>query len=198
MKPVILFVLGAPGAGKTLLCRALLRHGATFADSLPSWECANTRTKWTVALNDDIVAAGHYTGLTFDGADTIPYSGARAALEEWRERIDQKLWAPKLTILDGARLATRPSLAWLREHAPDHVITGVYLDASEDVLGARRRARGSDQNPTWIKGATARARRFADMLGCHVITADGAAADIAACVRTIIATAAESGTKETP
>jgi len=51
------FVIGPPGVGKTTAIRPMLDEGSTLID----------KPKWTVGPH--VVAPGHYTGKTFDGAD---------------------------------------------------------------------------------------------------------------------------------
>jgi GTPase SAR1 family protein len=99
---VVLWVVGPPGAGKTSLVRALMDHldpGQT--------RYLVDKPKWTVAPGL-FAAAGHYTGSTFDGADTVPYNGVAAALSSW---ADGSAFGtpcgptPPLTILDGDRFS---------------------------------------------------------------------------------------------
>lgn len=172
MRPVILYVLGAPGVGKTTLVRELIIGRAEQAPDLQVVLTDPPHPKWTmVAMTRpcEMWAAGHYTGETFDGGDTVPYSGARAALEWWKDWPCRPI---PLTVLDGQRFATGPSLAFLRQHAGRAVIIGVHLVARDAQLQARRQHRGSNQAPSWIKGATTGAANFAHKINATEIQAE--------------------------
>ncbi len=145
----VLFLVGAPGVGKTTLVREILSGSRLELIAKP---------KWTLA-GSDACAAGHYMGAPFDGADTIPYNGA-AAFDYWQEHLSVRA----LTILDGDRFSNSTALAWW-------VDVGVRVCCARLVLleseaQARRDARGSAQNPSWVKGRTTKAARFADKLDC--------------------------------
>lgn len=168
---MILFIVGAPGVGKTNLTRQLLNH-----PWYPRPICTTPpEPKFTVAPDGNggmrVVAAGWYTGETFDGGDTVPYSGAKAALQFWAETLVPA--CPALTIFDGARFSTGPSLAYVQGFAEEvgARTVGVHLVASEAQLSERRKQRGSNQDPAWIKGATTGARDFAQRIGAVEIEA---------------------------
>jgi ABC-type Mn2+/Zn2+ transport system ATPase subunit len=74
----IVWLIGAPGAGKTTLIRDLLQAAK------PSTVVTIHKPKWTL-VNGVLVLAGHYTGETFDGADRVAYNGVNAALDYWFE-----------------------------------------------------------------------------------------------------------------
>jgi len=168
--PLVLYVLGEPGIGKTTTVRFLLQDARIREQ--PYVEQTYTKPpapKWTIAR--DVVAAGLYQGMAFDGADTIPYNGARAALEYWRDNL-----APtaRLTVLDGARFSTKPSLAFLRELGA--TIVGVHLVAA-NAAAERRSARATaagvrEQSKNWVKGAASGAYNFAAAIGAHKIDAN--------------------------
>lgn len=155
---LILYVLGPPGVGKTTLVRSLLG---------PKTQTIG-RPKWTIG--DHHIAAGHYTGETFDGGDTVAYNGARECLEYWNSTLRELLESTSLTILDGDRFSSNPSLDYLREKGA--TICGVHLQASADAIAARCAARGSNQNPSWMKGRVTKAKNFADRIGARDINAD--------------------------
>lgn len=181
-RPVILYVLGPPGVGKTTLVRQLLfdplRPSVKTITELPD-------PKWTT-VDGRICAAGSYTGHMFDGADRVPYRGASPALDFWAANYRDSY---ELTIFDGQRFSTKNSLGWLRASAPDHAIIGVHLIATSKVLDDRRAARGTTQNPAWMKGAATTAARFAAMIGAMQIAAHGGKLPPCAATRLLIASA---------
>ena len=149
---LVLFLLGSPGVGKTSLARRLLWSGGREPTLLH-------RPKWS--FTDTVCAAGHYKGELFDGADTIPYSGAKEALERWSQMF--VTWP--LTILDGDRMSTKGTLEFLDRYNVQRY--AILLQASPLDLIARRQERGSNQNPAWIKGRETKSERFANQVGAY-------------------------------
>lgn len=147
----ILFVVGPPGVGKTTLVRLLL---TMQGPELPIGGYLVAKPKWTV-IGKEICAAGHYTGQVFDGGDTVPYTGAMPALDYWRANLSDR----RLTVLDGDRFSFAGVVTALRGHD----LACLHVEASLEILDARRAARGSKQNATWMKGRESKARNFAAM-----------------------------------
>lgn len=146
------FLVGPPGVGKTTFARRLL--GLAASGELPPGGYLTEKPKWTI-IGNDIAAAGHYTGGTFDGADTVPYNGVEAALADWDQNIREKV---ALTLFDGDRFSHAKAFEFVRARVP---VLVMHLAGDAELLAARRAARGSNQNASWLKGRETKARRFA-------------------------------------
>ena len=145
----VLFLVGEPGCGKTTLAKRLIEPDSYL---IPS-------PKWTVGMK--VCAAGHYSGSTFDGADTVPYNGVDAALTLW----EADLRALPLTIFDGDRFSNAGVVERLRASGAQQglSIRCIHLHVPENIAASRRAQRGSNQNPSWLKGRKTKAARFAAM-----------------------------------
>jgi len=148
MPHVALFVVGAPGVGKTSALKELLGSEYELVES----------PKWT--LGKDVALVGHYGKGTFDGGDTVPYDGAEDCFNYWKENVlpGKKF---KMSVWDGDRFSTSKIFTALREAGVS--LRCVLLTASPEKLKERRDKRGSDQNETWMKGRETKAQRFAEM-----------------------------------
>lgn len=148
-----IFLVGPPGVGKTTALRVLLGEDYTTI-SLPD----EGAVKFTT--NKELCFAGHYGVGTFDGSDTVPMHGASICLDWWEDNIlPRKNY--KATIFDGDRFSTNPCKNRLDSLEGVKAIC-VYLGASQEVLKARRDARGSNQDPVWLRGRESKCRNFAD------------------------------------
>lgn len=137
---IALWIVGEPGIGKSTLVRGLL-------GALP--ELSGDMSK---ARGRDLYAIGRYL------ADD-PYAGpdrlAPNAIYPVIEGISQDIAG--VLLIDGDKLSTaraRETLVWATQ----------YCALISDPVAAerQRKARGSNQNATWIKGRRTKARNFFD------------------------------------
>lgn len=175
-----IYLLGAPGVGKSAVMARLI-EGYTpleYARLL-----GVLRGHPLVDEHGEVSAL--YLGRLrpqFPGTDALSMSVHPDALTwvgQWTGRPFSTLFA------EGQRLGTVGFLTALAERAETVV---VHLTASDEVLNARRDARGSAQNAQWAKGSATKARRSADgasALGIPVVEVDAARplADVVADVR---------------
>lgn len=150
-RKLVVWVVGEPGVGKTTLVRGIL-------GPLEDYKLI-AKPKWTVG--DEFCAAGHYTGGTFDGADTVPYNGVKPALALWKSMLSDR----RLTIFDGDRFSHAKAFEFFGPEAVDRLC--VLLQGPEDLIQERRRQRAEAtgrelQNQQWVKGRQTKAARFAE------------------------------------
>ena len=155
----VLFVIGAPGVGKTTALSTLLDPFGTTMLQKPKW-----------TLSPPVALVGHYgrDPHAHYGGDTLAYNGAHPALDYWEKYLltDDKFSS---FILDGDRFSTKN--VFERVNAlPNLDVRAVYLTASEKALSERRNARGSTQNEVWMKGRGTKSKRFAQLFGDTCVT----------------------------
>lgn len=153
---VLLYLVGAPGAGKSTLMRAL---------TAGCWRVAKDQPVPHDALVDQAAAAtvGLELGRSrpnFPGTDTLAMNISPRACA-WVESGG----AGRLVLGEGARLG---HIAFLDAAARGgyRVVVG-YVHAPPDVTDERCASRGSNQNPAWRRGAATRAARLADYAAHH-------------------------------
>lgn len=135
----ILAIGGMPGTGKSFLMRR-------FKDQWPGWE-SHKDGLLQYHRNGRLFILGRYDGDAFDGTDRLSMAVARDALGWFASRQGQDIGV----VYEGDRLFTRNILAELATW-PDDTIRGWVLTVPRRALVQRRQARGSDQDPRWVKG----------------------------------------------
>lgn len=168
----LVYLVGPPGVGKTTLMEALTARCERQSEAKPFAH------DW---LYRDTTPVGIELGRrreTFSGTDALSMS-VQPKAEYW-----MTLRRHPLILGEGARLATHGFLQAAR--AAGYKVSLVHMVATDETLEARRRLRGSNQKPSWIAGATTRARRIADQMkldaAVHVMSAHGSTADLLSCL----------------
>lgn len=172
----LVYVVGAPAAGKSSLMAALT--------------AACTRQPQTKPFAHDLlVRAGATVGVElgrqrpdFPGTDALSMSVSPAA----------KVWVQtrpaRLILGEGDRLATRTFIGYAADAG--YTVTVVHVVAPQPVLDARCAARGSQQNQPWRRGRATKAASLAGYAAANyrLVTVNSAAADPGALARLVTST----------
>jgi ribose 1,5-bisphosphokinase PhnN len=166
----LIYVVGPPGSGKSTLMAGLtagLIRVPTTDARLPRDELYSNGLRVGVEL-------GRQRG-DFSGTDALAMNIHPLACA----------WVAATTVPlifgEGQRLGTRGFLS--AAAGAGRLVDLIHLDPPAEVCAARRAARGSRQQETWVRGATTRATRLASeapsVPGVRVIrvTDHGSAAD---------------------
>lgn len=156
MTGILLYLAGAPAVGKSTLMAELTSACNRWprTDPIPH-DVLLTRAQPGGPFS---VTAGIEIGRRrphFPGTDALSYAIAPAALD-WLDGACPYA----LALAEGDRLATTGFL--LGAQGAGWRVHLVYLHARQDILDARRAARGSTQDPVWAKGRATKAARLAD------------------------------------
>lgn len=158
----LIYLTGPPGAGKTTLMTALTR--TTAREHVPGRLPHDRLTTPTgTVLGAEL---GRRRGA-FSGTDALSMSIHPTACAWITTGPYRRVLA------EGARLATTGFLT--AAATAGYTVHLVHLTPPETTAAARRRTRGSHQNPTWAAGAATRAANLAHtatQAGHHVITID--------------------------
>lgn len=149
----LLYLVGPPGVGKssamaalTAQCKRVPRTGPVAYDTL-------YREYPPPEASRELAVEIGRRRETYSGTDALGMAVNPAAVE-WIYSSPHGL-----VLAEGARLANMRFFS-AAMHAAYNVHL-IHLGAPDSLLADRRSARGSDQNPAWVKGATTRAERIA-------------------------------------
>ena len=159
MIPDALYLLGAPGVGKSTVMAAYLK--ARGWEMLRPHRRVHGKLVGHTMVSLDGYPSGVYLGKhrpEFPGTDALSMAVAPDA-REWAASIPTYAASLDLIVGEGARLG---NVGFLTALADVSRLTVVLLTASEERLTERRTARGSNQTPAWMRGAATGARNAFD------------------------------------
>jgi len=132
--PQMLYIIGAPGSGKTTsLAKALegcksTKFDQPFAHLLYGWKCSQLGAPREM----------------FGGTDVLPMN-VQPIAEDWLKNTPCRF-----VVAEGDRLGNGKFFQYVLDQGWD--ITVAFLDTPEVVCKERRAARGSNQDENWLKG----------------------------------------------
>jgi len=152
----LVYLAGPPGAGKTTVLAHLTTHLNRHTVERP--RPAHTIYYDSPAASIVAVELGTRR-LKFSGTDALPMNIQPYAVE-WITRTPYPL-----VLGEGQRLANMGFLGAAADAG--YNVTLAVLQADEDTLTGRRKARGSNQNSTWLKAAHTRVRNLTEAARNH-------------------------------
>lgn len=153
------YFIGQPGCGKTTLITAL-------TDNELAWVVKGTKLAPTHTVYDRIdVAQIGAARADFGGTDILPMSIQPLAVA-WMAN-----GAPDQVFAEGDRLANDKFFQAVTDQGWSLKV--VYINVSDATAAQRRAERGSNQNPTWLKGRQTKVARLASKWIDNVIEIDG-------------------------
>lgn len=176
------YLIGEPGSGKTSTANALsLNLADPSAPGGPRLLFDGT-AKATYLQNERIMLLGHYDGRLFGGTDTLSWTAAEP-MKAFLLTTPAEVGA-KWIFGEGDRLANEGFFKWAKEHFPFELI---HLRVKPETAQARREARGTVQNPSWLKGRISKVERLARIFPVKTIDGDTATPiEIASQIRVIL------------
>jgi hypothetical protein len=151
-----LYLIGAPGVGKSALMAELLAEHRALGT-------VNKKPFAHVAFPGGLYL-GDAERPNFPGTDAL----SMAVQPQVEDFITES--RPLRIVAEGDRLANDKFFQFLRRTG--YHLTVAYLTAEPRTLAARRRERGSNQNPTWMRGRESKSERLANQWAQYWLQTD--------------------------
>lgn len=132
------YIVGVPGAGKSRLMAEVLKGLDPMVEAGPV-----PHVVWYRGNEPEVVTIEKLRS-SFPGTDSLGMAIMPAALA-WLQRKPHPL-----VMAEGDRLASSKLFSAVEAAGAEVIL--VWLDTPHEVAAARRKARGSDQSPTWLRG----------------------------------------------
>lgn len=158
---ILHYIIGQPGAGKSTALRSALQHLNRAQQTKPI-----AHTLYAKDGNTNIIAVQLGADRPdYPGTDTLSLGVFPTAVEFL------KSYPAPTVIAEGDRLASpkffeEAILAGYR-------VNVILIDTPDDVAASRRASRGSNQDPTWLKGRITKTRNLTARY--HPVSIDGTA-----------------------
>lgn len=153
----LVYIVGAPGVGKSTVVAQLTAglHRVPFQDGQMRYDgLYKTHTPPQTATPVGVELGARREA--FSGTDALGMAVNPHAIN-WVSDSTETLVLGEGARLGNARFLLAAVMAGYRLHL-------VHLSATPDVLAQRRAARGSHQNPVWLRGAETRAGRIMESM----------------------------------
>lgn len=145
-------IIGEPGIGKSTLVETLTR-AASYEDYSEPF--------YFRRYDAGPVELGRRRE-DFSGTDALPMS-VQPKVEQWLNDI-----TPRLLLFEGDRLSNAKFFAHLRRLG---YVLHLYELSGPAYARERRKMRGSDQDPTWLKGRASKVRNLSEAFSAKQINA---------------------------
>jgi hypothetical protein len=168
----LVYLIGAPGAGKTTVTRALESNWIPVADATDP-----VKHRVWFGPQGTTISLGH-DRAPFGGTDTLSYTAINV-IERWLPTLPEQ--GVENVYGEGDRLAN-PRFFNLCRSVGDLKV--FYLDRSDEQAQTQRAQRASDnnlpmQNASWVAGRATKARNLAVNFGAKIIPGELSSEDAA-------------------
>lgn len=151
-----IFIIGVPGTGKTTLTRQIMKRLASKAEGYGTSDQVPLIPFNHYRLPDEswkVLGKFSENPTTYaEGTDKMSM-GCQPHFNNWIDLQSANL------LIEGDRLANMKSVKALQK--ADYEISAFVLTADDATLNARYEERGSNQNPTFLKGRATKVKNLA-------------------------------------